>query len=372
MKNTHKKIITVYGTRPEAIKLAPVILSLQRSTDFQSYTCVTAQHREMLDQINQMFDIKPDFDLDIMKTNQSLDQLSANIFTKLTPVLEKVKPDWVLVQGDTTTAMITSLAAYYQKIKVAHVEAGLRTDDKWEPFPEEINRRLISVTADLHFAPTAQAQQNLVDEGISREKIILTGNTIIDALHLISSKEFKTEYSVLADVPWNKQIVLVTVHRRENFGQPLNNICDAINILTENHQNTHFVFPVHKNPQIESTVYSELGKNPKVTLLPPLDYHAFIYLMKHCIFVMTDSGGIQEEAPTLGKPLLVLRDSTERPESIDLGFVKLIGTELNRIVEEGNFLLKNPHQLKPIPTVKNPYGDGKAAQRIIKALKNYI
>jgi UDP-N-acetylglucosamine 2-epimerase (non-hydrolysing) len=368
MENNQMKLLTIYGTRPEAIKLAPVILGLRDSPAFKSFICVTAQHREMMDHINQLFGIKPDFDLNVMEKNQSLHQLSAQVFTKLPSVLEKVNPDWILVQGDTTTAMIASLAGYYQKIKVGHIEAGLRSKNKWEPFPEEVNRRVIDMIADLHFAPTKIAQQNLLKEGIPPDNIVITGNTIVDALHLVSKKEFNLEASELIDIPWNKRVILVTAHRRENIGNPLENICKAILSLADFHEDVHFLFPVHRNPKVEGTVQSILDNNPKVTLLPPLNYHAFIHVLKNCHFVMTDSGGIQEEAPSFDKFVLVLRNTTERPEGVEAGFAKLIGTQHNRIVQEVNSLLANPDLLSKIATCKNPYGDGKASQRIIEAV----
>jgi UDP-N-acetylglucosamine 2-epimerase (non-hydrolysing) len=365
------RLLTVYGTRPEAIKLAPVILSLQGSLDFQLSTCVTAQHREMLDQINQLFGIKPDFDLDLMEESQSLHDLSARILTGVTAVIEKINPDWILVQGDTTTAMVTSLAGYYQKIRVGHIEAGLRTKIKWEPFPEEINRRIIDVIADLHFVPTELAREHLLNEGVSPNHIVITGNTIVDALNLIAKKEFKVEGSKLAALPLGKKIVLVTAHRRENIGKPLENICLAIARLADTYVDSHFVFPVHRKPEVDYMVRSLLGDYSGVTLLPPLDYHSFIFLLTKCYFVMTDSGGIQEEAPTCGKKVLVLRNTTERPECVESGFAKVIGTESNRIVAEVSILLNDPDFLK-LSKGNNPYGDGKASQRIIEALRNSV
>lgn len=371
MKENQVKLLSIYGTRPEAIKLAPVILSLRDSPEFKSFTCVTAQHREMMDQINQLFHIQPDFDLNVMEVNQSLHHLSAQILSKLTPVIESVKPDWILVQGDTTTAMIASLAGYYQRIKVGHIEAGLRSKNKWEPFPEEGNRRIIDVVADLHFAPTQFAYDNLCKEGVSPQNIVITGNTIVDALHLISKKKFNLEKSALVDIPWGKKIILVTAHRRENLGNPLENICQSISRLAEVHEGIHFVFPVHRNPEVEKIVRSRLSSNPKVTLLPPLEYHAFIYVLQKCYFVMTDSGGIQEEAPTFGKMVLILRNTTERPEGVEAGFARVVGTGHDQICQEANALLENPAQLRKIVAGNNPYGDGEASQRIIEALKNY-
>lgn len=362
-----KKILIVYGTRPEAIKLAPIILELRNMSEFETIVCVTGQHREMLDQINALFDIVPDFDLNIMYTNQSLDKLTANILTKIIPVIRKTNPDWILVQGDTTTAMVAALAGYYEKTKVAHIEAGLRSGDKWEPFPEEINRRIVSVIADLHFAPTPQSRLNLIDEGISDKNIIVTGNTIVDAMNLINNKQFTLAKSPLADIPWNRKIIVVTVHRRENWGMPLENICEAIKTLTSRHKRIQFVIPLHSNPSVQDTIVSTVGDNPRVTLLPPLNYQEMLYLLSKCLFVMTDSGGIQEEAPSFGKAILVLRNNTERPEGIDAGYAKLIGTDTEQIVEEASLLLNDPEYLANIGQEENPYGDGRATERIIAA-----
>jgi len=339
-------------------------------SEFETIVCVTGQHREMLDQINDLFDIVPDFDLNIMLTNQSLHQLTALILSNIIPIIKKTNPDWILVQGDTTTAMVASLAGYYEKIKVAHIEAGLRSGDKWEPFPEEINRRFISVIADLHFAPTKQSRLNLIAEGILDDTIIVTGNTVVDAMKLINRLQFTLAESGLRDIPWQRNIILVTVHRRENLGKPLENICKAINVLTDRHAGIQFVIPLHRNPSAQHTILSVLGDNPLVTLLPSLNYQDMLYLLSRCLFAMTDSGGIQEEAPTFGKALLVLRNNTERPEGIEAGYAKLIGTNTNKIVEEVTTLLNNFENIANIVKGENPYGDGLATEKIIEALRN--
>jgi UDP-N-acetylglucosamine 2-epimerase (non-hydrolysing) len=325
----------------------------------------------MMDQINQLFKINPDFDLNLMEINQSLHHLSARIFSQVTPIIATVRPEWILVQGDTTTAMIASLAGYYQKIKVGHIEAGLRSKNKWEPFPEEGNRRIIDAVADLHFAPTRLAHKHLCQEGVPSQNIVITGNTIVDAMNLISKKIFDQKNSVLVNIPWDKKIILVTAHRRENIGEPLINICEAIIKLAETHNDIHFVFPMHRNPEVQRIVRSRLSGIAGVSLLAPLEYHAFIYILKNCHLVMTDSGGIQEEAPTFGKMVLILRNTTERPEGVEAGFAKLIGTDNNRIINIVNSILESSNQLEEIAVGKNPYGDGKASQRIIEAIKNY-
>lgn len=348
--------------------MAPIILGLRNMSEYETTVCVTGQHREMLDQINNLFGIVPDFDLNIMSKNQSLHQLTALILTTIVPIIRKTNPDWILVQGDTTTAMVSSLAGYYEKTKVAHIEAGLRSGDKWEPFPEEINRRIVSVIADLHFAPTPQSRLNLIDEGVLDMNIVVTGNTIVDAMNLINNKQFSLAKSPLADIHWKRKIILVTVHRRENWGKPLENICEAIKILTNRHKGIQFVIPLHSNPNIQDTIVSIIGDNPWVTLLPSLNYQDMLYLLSRCLFVMTDSGGIQEEAPSYGKATLVLRNNTERPEGIDAGYAKLIGTDTEQIVKEVISLLNDPEYIANIVKEVNPYGDGHAAERIIAAL----
>lgn len=364
------KVLSIFGTRPEAIKMAPVVKELEKHPNqIVSKICVTAQHREMLDQVLDLFQITPDYDLDLMQDGQTLSGLTARVFTALDPVLEKEQPDWVLVQGDTTTVMAASLAAFYHRIKVGHVEAGLRTHDKWQPFPEEINRKVAGVVADLHFAPTQTAKRNLINEGVNPVKIAVTGNPVIDALHMVAKMPYDVESGPLRGLPWEKKIILVTAHRRENFGQPLINICEALLKIAQNYENEiHLVYPVHPNPNVRNTVYPALSFIPNITLLEPLDYLPLVQLMKRSYMVVTDSGGIQEEAPGLGKPVLVLREKTERPEAVEAGTVRLVGTNKDQIVLEVEKLLTDEKHYQQMSQSVNPYGDGKAAERIIRAL----
>ena len=306
------KILSVFGTRPEAVKMAPVVRLLAQTAGIEARVCVTAQHRQMLDQVLTLFDIRPDYDLDLMRDNQSLPELSASIFTSLDPVLTDFQPDWVLAQGDTTTVAITSLLAYYRRIRFGHVEAGLRTYDKWAPFPEEINRRIAGVVADLHFAPTEWARQNLLREGVDDTLIKVTGNPVIDALQVVAEQAAPTEIQTLIQKAEGRRLILVTAHRRENFGQPIEDICAALKALAER-GDVEIVYPVHLNPNVQEPVYRLLGDVPHITLLKPLDYLPLVQLMKHARLILTDSGGIQEEAPGFGIPALVLRDVTERP-----------------------------------------------------------
>jgi UDP-N-acetylglucosamine 2-epimerase (non-hydrolysing) len=368
------RILSVFGTRPEAVKMAPVVKQLKRSAGIDSFVCVTAQHRRMLDQVLDLFGIVPDIDLDLMRDDQTLSQLSAAIFTNLDPVLMQFQPDWVLVQGDTTTVAIAALLSYYRRIKVGHVEAGLRTHDKWQPFPEEINRRVAGVAADLHFAPTEWARNNLLQEGVPEKQIALTGNPVIDALQMVASQPAPQEInSLLARLkigPASKRLILVTAHRRENFGQPLANICAALKELASR-DDVEIVYPVHLNPNVQEPVYRLLGQTPHITLLPPLDYLPMVHLMEQTTFVLTDSGGIQEEAPAFGKPVLVLRDVTERPEGVQAGTLKLAGTDSKRIVSEAALLLDSPEEYAKMARAVNPFGDGHAAEKIVQALKDY-
>jgi UDP-N-acetylglucosamine 2-epimerase (non-hydrolysing) len=367
-------VLAVYGTRPEAVKMAPVVRMLRDTPDVHMDVCVTAQHREMLDQVLQAFDIHPQYDLDLMRPDQTLAQISAAVFSQLDPVLAQIRPDWVLVQGDTTTVMCAALCAYYRQIKVGHVEAGLRTYDKWQPFPEEINRQVASRVADLHFAPTETNRRNLIREGIDDRKIVVTGNTVIDALHFISQQPEPNEITHLLK---NNQIgeyggnrlVLVTAHRRENFGLPLEQICTAINTLADQYGGkVRFVYPVHLNPHVQEPVYRMLRLNSNIVLLPPLDYLPLVHLMKHADIILTDSGGLQEEAPGLGKPVLVLREVTERPEGVETGVLKLVGTDTDRIMQETRRLLDDPSAYRGMASSINPFGDGHAAERVRDAI----
>jgi UDP-N-acetylglucosamine 2-epimerase (non-hydrolysing) len=371
------KILSVFGTRPEAVKMAPIVKLLARTAGIESRVCVTAQHRQMLDQVLRLFEIKPDYDLDLMRDDQSLAQLSAAIFTNLDPVFEDFKPDWVLAQGDTTTVAITSLLAYYHRIKFGHVEAGLRTHNKWQPFPEEINRRVAGVIADLHFAPTEWSKQNLLREGVTENIIKITGNTVIDALQFVSTQPEPREITQLTTrllrrenhPPRNdiKKLILVTAHRRENFGEPMENICRALLELA-NCGDVEIVYPVHLNPNVQEPVNRLLKDVEHITLLPPLDYLPLVHLMKHAALILTDSGGIQEEAPAFGIPTLVLRDVTERPEGVEAGTLKLVGTETSLIVQEAKRLLEGKSAYAEMSKAVNPYGDGHAAEKIIQSL----
>jgi UDP-N-acetylglucosamine 2-epimerase (non-hydrolysing) len=377
--NRKLKVLSVFGTRPEAVKMAPVVQRLAQTPGIDSRVCVTAQHRQMLDQVLSLFGIQPDYDLDLMRDDQPLAELSAGIFTHLDPILAELEPDWVLAQGDTTTVAITSLLAYYHRIKFGHVEAGLRTHDKWQPYPEEINRRVAGVIADLHFAPTQQAKQNLLHEGIPNDAIFVTGNPVIDALQFVAEQPAPDEVkALLSELEigdreseiGNRKLVLVTAHRRENFGQPLENICLALKELAER-GDVEIVYPVHLNPNVQGPVKRILGDEPHVTLLPPLDYLPLVHLQKLSKIILTDSGGIQEEAPAFGVPVLVLREVTERPEGVEAGTLKLVGTDKNTIIREANHLLDNPAAYVEMAKAVNPFGDGHAAERIVEALKHF-
>ena len=372
--------------------MAPIVQRLNQTTGIESHVCVTAQHRQMLDQVLDLFQIKPDYDLDLMRNNQSLAELSASIFTHLDPVLADLKPDWVLAVGDTTTVVTTSLLAFYRRIKFGHVEAGLRTHDKWHPYPEEINRRLATVTADLHFAPTEWARENLLREGVDEKAIRVTGNSVIDAFQFAVMQDEPREITTLLDrlriapspalrlqqltTPFSadmtnesktRKLILVTAHRRENFGQPIENICYALKELA-GHEEVEIVYPVHLNPNVQEPVNRTLKAIEHVTLLPPLDYLPMVHLMKYATLILTDSGGLQEEAPSLGVPVLVLRETTERPEGVNVGTLKLVGTETGKIVSEAKQLLDNPTAYAEMAKASNPYGDGHAAERIADAL----
>lgn len=365
------KILTVFGTRPEVIKIAPVIEKLRKYPDkFICRICVTGQHREMLDPLLKLFDIKPDYNLNIMQENQSLEYITITVLAQLGEIIKQEKPDYLLVQGDTTTAMAASLAAFYYKVKIGHIEAGLRTWNKLYPYPEEINRKIIDAVSDLCFAHTEQAKQNLLREGIVAENIEVTGNTVIDALLEIAGRNFDLERTVLKNIPFNeKKVILVTAHRRENFGQRLINICNAIKeIATQLPSDVYFVYPVHLNPNVQKSVYSILSGIENVLLIDPLEYDSFVQLMKRSYLILTDSGGLQEEAPSLGKPVLVLRDVTERPEAVDAGTAQIAGTRSERIIDKTIRLLKDRGEYERMSKAVNPYGDGKASDRIVSRL----
>ena len=364
------KVMTVFGTRPEAIKMAPAVLELAKHPDkIVPVVTVTAQHREMLDQVLKLFDIKPDHDLDIMAAGQTLFDITSRAMMGLDKVLQEEKPDIVLVHGDTTTTFAGALASYYHQISVGHVEAGLRTYNKYSPFPEEMNRKLTGSIADLHFAPTATSQHNLLSEAVDAEKIFVTGNTVIDALHKTVDDDFQFEDEMLQRIDFkNKRIVLVTTHRRENLGEPMRHVYQALRNLIDEFEDVEIVFPVHKNPKVREVVNQELGGLAKVHLVDPLDYEPFANLMHRSHLILTDSGGVQEEAPALGKPVLVLRDTTERPEAVEAGTVKLIGTDKDVVYREAKELLTNQEEYSRMSEACNPYGDGRASQRIIQAI----
>ncbi|WP_027307902.1 non-hydrolyzing UDP-N-acetylglucosamine 2-epimerase [Caloramator sp. ALD01] len=367
------KVMTIFGTRPEAIKMAPLVKELEKRENIKSIVCVTAQHRQMLDQVLDLFEIKPDYDLNIMKDRQTLTSITTGVLEGLDELFKEVKPDIVLVHGDTTTTFAGSLAAFYNKIKIGHVEAGLRTFDKYFPFPEEINRKLTGALSDIHFAPTPTSKQNLLNEGVKEESIFITGNTVIDALEETVSDEYVFENEVLNNIDFtNKKVIMVTAHRRENWGEPLQNICRAFKRIVENNDDVEIVYLVHLNPVVRETVYSILDGVEGVHLLPPLDTKETHNLMNRCYMVMTDSGGLQEEAPHLGKPVLVLRDVTERPEAVEAGTVKVIGTDEENVYKEAEILIKDQRAYKAMANAVNPYGDGQASRRIVDAILYYF
>lgn len=368
------KILVCFGTRPEAIKMASLVQRLKSSPAIDVRVCVTAQHRQMLDQVLDFFEIVPDYDLDVMKQNQSLNELCGRIFLKIDPVLQDYRPDVVLVHGDTTTSTVCAWAAFHRNIKIGHVEAGLRTFDKFSPFPEELNRQLSSRICDYHFAPTTESGQNLLDEGIEKNSILITGNTVIDSL-LWGVSKLNSGYSntkiaeLKSTLDFSKKIILVTGHRRENFGQGFLNICSALAQLAKNND-IEIVYPVHLNPQVQQPVQQILSGIPNVHLIAPLDYPSFIWMMQQAYFIITDSGGVQEEAPSLGKPVLVMRETTERPEAVREGTVLLVGTDPDKIREAAQNLLDNHVDYEMMSRAHNPYGDGEAAMRILNFFEN--
>lgn len=370
-----KKNLIVFGTRPEAIKMAPLVKEfLKHKNYFETKIGVTAQHREMLDQVLDFFEIIPDFDLDLMKPNQNLFTLTADIISGLKPILDEFKPDYVYVHGDTTTTLAVSIAAFYGGAKVCHVEAGLRTHNKYSPFPEEMNRQVTSRIADIHFAPTSMSEQNLLTENINKSAILITGNTVIDALLYSSDKvnniqNTEIEYLKSIIIPSNK-LILVTGHRRENHGEGFINICQALKELAMSNPDVQIIYPVHLNPNVEKPVYEILSGISNIHLIKPLTYPAFVWLMTQSYLIITDSGGVQEEAPSLGKPVLVMRDTTERPEAVEAGTVILVGTDKQKIIQEAQILLDNKEIYKKMSALHNPYGDGKACEKIVNFIKN--
>ncbi len=364
-------VLSVFGTRPEAIKMAPVVKELARYPDrIRSVVCSTGQHRQMLDQVLELFAIRPDYDLKLMEPDQTLSRLTANLISALDGVIAEVKPKWVLAQGDTTTVLAASLVAYYHRARFGHVEAGLRTGDKYRPFPEEINRRLADAMSDLFFCPTERSRETLLSEGYPDASIRVTGNTVIDALHEIARRDYDWNSGSLADIPIGGRLVLITAHRRESFGEPFRDLCLAIRDLAAEFEpeGVQFVYPVHLNPNVRAPVMEILAGLSNIHLIEPLDYLSLVHLMKRSTIILTDSGGIQEEAPGLGIPVLVMRETTERPEGVDAGVVKLVGTARETIVREATLLLRDPAAHAAMVTGVNPYGDGKAAERIVHAL----
>ena len=377
-----KKVLLVFGTRPEAIKMAPLVKAFEKESLIESRVCVTAQHREMLDQVLELFDITPDYDLDLMKPGQDLYDITSNVILGMKDILVDFQPDIVLVHGDTTTTSSASLAAFYQKIKVGHIEAGLRTCDIYSPWPEEANRQITGVLANYHFAPTATSKNNLIRENKDEKNIIVTGNTVIDALFLALDKiknNSDLENKIIGDIEssfehsqfsiFNSQFILVTGHRREHHGQGLVNICEALKTIAINNLDIDIVYPVHLNPNVQKPVKEMLSNISNVHLIEPLQYEQFVYLMDKSYFIITDSGGVQEEAPSLGKPVLVMRDTTERPEAVEAGTVKLVGTNKETIIKEAQKLLNEKSEYEKMSKAHNPYGDRKACERIVKFIK---
>ena len=380
-KNGMKRVLLVFGTRPEAIKMAPLVKAFEKESDINYKVCVTGQHREMLDQVLALFDIQPHYDLNIMKKGQDLYDVTSSVLLGMKAILEDYKPDLVLVHGDTTTTFAASLAAFYQKIKVGHVEAGLRTHNIYSPWPEEANRQLTGVLAVYHFAPTHRAKENLLRENKKEENIVVTGNTVIDALFMILERIEKdvilrkrivssigTRYKIDND----RKLILITGHRRENFGQGFINICKALKELALRNEKIDIVYPVHLNPNVQNPVKEILSSVANIYLIYPLQYEEFVYMMNKSYFIITDSGGVQEEAPSLGKPVLVMRDTTERPEAVEAGTVKLVGADPVRIVKEAQILIDNEEEYEKMSRAHNPYGDGKAVKRIVEYIKQVM
>ena len=361
-----RKVLLVFGTRPEAIKMAPLVMELQKQKErIETVVCVTGQHREMLDQVLEIFDIKPDYDLNIMKDGQTLSDVTSRVIKELDSVLVEAKPGIILVHGDTTTTFAASITGFYHQIKIGHVEAGLRTWNKYSPFPEEMNRQLTDTLADIYFAPTVMSKSNLLKEGRPEESIFITGNTVIDAMEYTIKQNYSNE---LLDNLAGKRIILVTMHRRENLGQPMTNVFKAINRLVEKFEDVHIVFPMHKNPKVRKNAEETLSDSEQVHLIEPLDVIDFQNFSNNSYMILSDSGGVQEEAPSLGVPVLVLRDTTERPEGIEAGTLKLVGTEEDKVFEEATLLLSDKEEYEKMSQASNPYGDGNASERILDAI----
>lgn len=363
------KVMTVFGTRPEAIKMAPLAIELKKYDEIEPIVCVTAQHRQMLDQVLEIFDITPDYDLDIMKERQTLVGITSRVLEGLDEVIKKEQPDLVLVHGDTSTSFVAALAAFYNQVKVGHVEAGLRTYDKYSPFPEEMNRQLTGRISDLNFSPTEQNRQNLLKENVSDDIIYITGNTVIDALKTTVRDDYKFKDETLNSIDFDsKRVIIVTAHRRENLGEPLENICKALKRIVNEYKDTELVYPVHLNPAVRETVFGILGNEERVHLIDPIDVEELHNAMARAFMVMTDSGGIQEEAPALAKPVLVLRRETERPEAVAAGTVKIAGVDENTIVSMAKELLDSEEAYNKMARAANPYGDGEASRRTVEAI----
>ncbi len=366
------RVMTVFGTRPEGIKMAPIIKVMEKVPEIENVICVTAQHREMLDQVLNLFNIEPDYDLNIFKPGQTLTEITMRALEGLEKVIKEVKPDILLVQGDTTTVFSGALAAFYQKVKIGHVEAGLRSGNLYSPYPEEANRKLTGILADFHFAPTKTNKENLLKEGYPEEKIFITGNTVIDALQYAVKEDYEFAIPLLNEIDFkNKKVILLTSHRRENIGKPMENIFSAVRDITLKHEDVEVVFPIHLNPKVREIAYKVFEGNNRIHLIEPLDYEPFTNLMARVHMVVTDSGGLQEEAPSLGKPVLVIREETERPEGIEAGTAKLVGTSYKKVYEEMDLLLSNQEEYIKMANAVNPYGDGKASERIVDIILKY-
>lgn len=369
MENNFLKVTVVIGTRPEAIKMCPVVYELKKNKLFKTIVLVTGQHKEMLSQVLRVFEVEPDYDLRLMEEDQSLSRLTSKAISAMEKVLQDERPDILLVQGDTTTSFVASLAGLYQHVSIGHIEAGLRTYKKYYPFPEEMNRKLISVISDINFAPTKSASDNLKKEGVANEKIYITGNTVVDAL-FYTLRKTKKKYKKIHNK--RNRLLLITAHRRENFGKPMENICKAVNELIDEYEDIEVIYPVHKNPSVRKVVYKHLSDRDRIHLIEPVDYIDFVNLMNDSCFILTDSGGIQEEAPSLGKPVLVLRSETERPEAVKAGTVKIVGTDTESILRHCKILLDNKKEYNKMANAINSYGDGTASKQIVNILKSFL
>lgn len=364
-----KKIMTIFGTRPEAIKMAPLVKAIENDNQLEVCVVVTAQHREMLDSVLNTFDIQPDYDLNIMKEGQTLSEITSKAMMELESIIKRINPDMVLVHGDTATTFSGSLAAFYNQVPIGHVEAGLRSFDKYSPYPEEMNRQMVGVLSDIHFAPTSNAQKHLLDEGKKKSSVVVTGNTAIDALNYTVNEDYQSE---ILEKHKNKKILLLTAHRRENFGEPMENIFKAVRKLADEDESLVVVYPVHMNPTVRGIAQKILGNHERIELIEPLDVLDFHNFAKQAYLILTDSGGIQEEAPSLHKPVLVLRDNTERPEGVDAGTLKVVGTSLDNVYKETKHLLEDQQAYQRMCNAKNPYGDGKSSERIVNHIKYYF